>query len=192
MITAAGLIFAASMAGRSFSSIGIVIQGGCVIGVGILLDTFVVRTITVPAVAALVGRANWWPSRWGRPLRCRGRRPKSPSAVRLRAHMMYVKLRHGADRVRSSDVKAPGYSAPTDSTMITDALTPTTPNSESSILSMLHGRASLRPDDVAFTFTDYGHDPAGVAETLTWSQLSRRTMNVARDSAFTRRSVTGR
>jgi RND superfamily putative drug exporter len=65
VITAAGLIFAASMAGLLFSSIGIVVQGGFVIGVGILLDTFVVRTITVPAIAALVGRANWWPSRVG-------------------------------------------------------------------------------------------------------------------------------
>ena len=46
---------------------------------------------------------------------------------------------------------------------------------------MLHGRASLRPGDVAFTFTDYEHDPAGVSESLTWSQLSRRTMNVARE-----------
>lgn len=63
VITAAGLIFAASMAGLLFSSIGIVVQSGFVIGVGILLDTFLVRTITVPAVAALVGRANWWPSR---------------------------------------------------------------------------------------------------------------------------------
>ncbi|WP_326548446.1 RND family transporter [Mycolicibacterium sp. ND9-15] len=63
VITAAGLIFAASMAGLLFSSIGIVIQGGFVIGVGILLDTFVVRTITVPAIAALAGRANWWPTR---------------------------------------------------------------------------------------------------------------------------------
>nr|MCH9669510.1 MMPL family transporter [Actinomycetes bacterium] len=65
VITAAGLIFAASMAGLLFSSIGIVVQGGFVIGVGILLDTFVVRTITVPAIAALVGKANWWPSRVG-------------------------------------------------------------------------------------------------------------------------------
>ncbi|WKG03881.1 AMP-binding protein [Mycolicibacterium sp. HK-90] len=52
---------------------------------------------------------------------------------------------------------------------------------QSTILSMLHGRASLRPDDVAFTFTDYAADPAGVVETLTWAQLSRRTMNVARE-----------
>ena len=63
VITAAGLIFAASMCGLLFSSIGTVVQGGFVIGVGILLDTFLVRTITVPAIAALVGRANWWPGR---------------------------------------------------------------------------------------------------------------------------------
>lgn len=73
VITAAGLIFAASMAGLMFSSIGIAVQGGFVIGVGILLDTFVVRTITVPAIAALVGRANWWPSR-------PGARPSTPQA----------------------------------------------------------------------------------------------------------------
>ncbi|WP_155727461.1 MMPL family transporter, partial [Mycobacterium avium] len=63
VITAAGLIFAASMSGLLFSSIGTVVQGGVVIGVGILLDTFLVRTVTVPAIAALAGRANWWPSR---------------------------------------------------------------------------------------------------------------------------------
>ncbi|MEZ0053322.1 RND superfamily putative drug exporter [Mycobacterium sp. MAA66] len=63
VITAAGLIFAASMWGLLFSSIGTVIQGGFVIGAGILLDTFLVRTITVPAMATLVGKANWWPSR---------------------------------------------------------------------------------------------------------------------------------
>jgi RND superfamily putative drug exporter len=65
VITAAGVIFAASMCGLLFSSIGTVVQGGFVIGVGILLDTFLVRTITVPAIAALVGRANWWPSQVG-------------------------------------------------------------------------------------------------------------------------------
>src|SRR5271167_2211647 len=52
---------------------------------------------------------------------------------------------------------------------------------QSSILSMLHGRASLRPNDVAFTFTDYEKDYAGVSESLTWSQLSRQTLNVARE-----------
>lgn len=63
VITAAGLIFAASMAGLLFSSISVVVQGGFIIGVGVLLDTFLVRTVTVPAMATLVGRANWWPSK---------------------------------------------------------------------------------------------------------------------------------
>jgi RND superfamily putative drug exporter len=63
VITAAGVIFAASMCGLLFSSITTVVQGGFMIGVGVLLDTFLVRTVTVPAMAALVGRANWWPSR---------------------------------------------------------------------------------------------------------------------------------
>ncbi|MBI3691358.1 MAG: MMPL family transporter, partial [Mycolicibacterium aromaticivorans] len=53
VITAAGLIFAASMWGLLFSSIGTVVQGGFVIGAGILLDTFLVRTVTVPAMATL-------------------------------------------------------------------------------------------------------------------------------------------
>ncbi|GFG67670.1 putative membrane protein, MmpL family [Mycobacterium kubicae] len=65
VITAAGLIFVASMCGLLFSSINTVVQGGFVIGVGILLDTFLVRTITVPAIAALLGRANWWPTQVG-------------------------------------------------------------------------------------------------------------------------------
>jgi RND superfamily putative drug exporter len=64
VITSAGLIFAASMFGLTFASISTMVQIGFIIGIGILLDTFLVRTITVPAVAALVGQANWWPSRF--------------------------------------------------------------------------------------------------------------------------------
>jgi RND superfamily putative drug exporter len=64
VITAAGLIFAASMFGLLFASITTNVQIGFVVGTGILLDTFLVRTVTVPAAAVLVGRANWWPSRW--------------------------------------------------------------------------------------------------------------------------------
>src|SRR5690625_2492845 len=59
-----------------------------------------------------------------------------------------------------------------------------TPMSRSTVLSMLHGRASLRPDDVAFTFTNYDEDPAGITEALTWSQLSRRTRNTAHELGF--------
>jgi fatty acid CoA ligase FadD21 len=48
-----------------------------------------------------------------------------------------------------------------------------------SILSVLRERAGLTPDDVAFTFTDYERDWNGISESLTWSQLYRRTLNVA-------------
>ena len=67
VITAAGLIFAASMIGLQFSSITTLVQIGFIIATGILLDTFLVRTITVPAMAVLVGKANWWPSKWEPP-----------------------------------------------------------------------------------------------------------------------------
>jgi RND superfamily putative drug exporter len=63
VITSAGLIFAASMFGLTASSISNIVQTGFIIGVGLLLDTFVVRTITVPAMAVIVGNANWWPSK---------------------------------------------------------------------------------------------------------------------------------
>ena len=63
VITAAGVIFAASMFGMLFASISTLVQAGFIIGTGLLLDTFLVRTITVPAIAVLIGKANWWPSR---------------------------------------------------------------------------------------------------------------------------------
>jgi RND superfamily putative drug exporter len=69
VITSAGLIFAASMFGLLFGTIASMVQAGFIIGVGLLVDTFVVRTVTVPALAVLVGRANWWPTLRGRPPR---------------------------------------------------------------------------------------------------------------------------
>ena len=51
----------------------------------------------------------------------------------------------------------------------------------SSITTVLRERASLQPNDEAFTFIDYEHDSKGVPETLTWSQLYRRASNVARE-----------
>ncbi|OHV05373.1 hypothetical protein BKN37_05930 [Mycobacterium talmoniae] len=69
VITSAGVIFAASMFGLLFGSVDGMVQVGCIIGAGLLLDTFLVRTVTVPALAVLVGQVNWWPILWGRPHR---------------------------------------------------------------------------------------------------------------------------
>ncbi|ETA91825.1 RND family transporter [Mycobacterium intracellulare] len=63
VITSAGLIFAASMFGLMVGSVAIMIQAGLIIGCGLLLDTFVVRTLTVPAIATLLGEVSWWPQR---------------------------------------------------------------------------------------------------------------------------------
>jgi long-chain fatty acid adenylyltransferase FadD28 len=48
-----------------------------------------------------------------------------------------------------------------------------------SIPAVLRERASLQPNDTAFTYVDYEHDWDGVTESLTWSQVYRRTLNLA-------------
>jgi acyl-CoA synthetase (AMP-forming)/AMP-acid ligase II len=53
--------------------------------------------------------------------------------------------------------------------------------SGSSIPAILRERASLQPNDTAFTFVDYEQDWDGVSTSLTWAQLYRRTTNVARE-----------
>ena len=52
---------------------------------------------------------------------------------------------------------------------------------ETSVPVVLRERASLQPNDTAFTFIDYDQEWDGVAETLTWSQTYQRTLNVARE-----------
>ena len=52
---------------------------------------------------------------------------------------------------------------------------------EQSIPAMLRQCVNLHPDGTAFTFVDYEQDWDGVAETLTWLQLHRRVLNVARE-----------
>jgi RND superfamily putative drug exporter len=61
VITSAGLIFSASMFGLMVGSIATMVQMGFIIGCGLLLDTFVVRTLMVPAIATLLREASWWP-----------------------------------------------------------------------------------------------------------------------------------
>ena len=52
---------------------------------------------------------------------------------------------------------------------------------ESSIAAVLKDRAQQHPNDAAFTFVDYGVDPAGFAESLTWSQVHQRAGVVAEE-----------
>jgi len=52
---------------------------------------------------------------------------------------------------------------------------------KSPIPTLLRERASLQPDRTAFTFMDYERDGEGIPESLTWSQLYRRTINLAQE-----------
>lgn len=57
-----------------------------------------------------------------------------------------------------------------------------------SVVSLLRERAGLQPDELAFLYTDYEQDWAGVTESLTWAQLYRRTLHVAHEVTRTARS----
>ena len=61
VITSAGLIFAGTFIAMTTSPVLGLQETGLAVTFGLLLDTFVVRSLLVPAIAALLGRANWWP-----------------------------------------------------------------------------------------------------------------------------------
>jgi RND superfamily putative drug exporter len=71
-VTTAGLILGGTFAVLAFAGGGAqggsqVQQIGYGVAFGVVMDTFVVRTILVPALVARLGRWNWWPSRlWRR------------------------------------------------------------------------------------------------------------------------------
>jgi fatty acid CoA ligase FadD21 len=50
---------------------------------------------------------------------------------------------------------------------------------EASIFATLRERAGLQPDDIAYVYTDYESDWAGVKHNLTWGQVYRRSLNIA-------------
>ncbi|HEX6798050.1 MAG TPA: MMPL family transporter, partial [Ktedonobacterales bacterium] len=72
-VTSAGLILAATFAVAGFAySSDQIRQLTISIALGVLLDTFLVRTLLVPSVVALLGRWNWWPSSLSRRQRQQG------------------------------------------------------------------------------------------------------------------------
>jgi putative drug exporter of the RND superfamily len=63
VVTAAGLVFAATMASFVFNDLRVLGQIGTTIGLGLLFDTLIVRSFMTPSIAALLGRWFWWPQR---------------------------------------------------------------------------------------------------------------------------------
>jgi RND superfamily putative drug exporter len=63
VVTSAGLVFAFTMASFVFSDLRMIGQFGATVGIGLLFDTLVVRSLMTPSIAALLGRWFWWPQR---------------------------------------------------------------------------------------------------------------------------------
>jgi RND superfamily putative drug exporter len=73
-VTSAGLVlagtFAVLAASAGSGSSGTQLRAiGVGLALGILMDSFLVRTLLVPSAVALLGRWNWWPSSLSRPER---------------------------------------------------------------------------------------------------------------------------
>jgi putative drug exporter of the RND superfamily len=61
VITAAGIILAGTFATLTSAPLQVVLQVGAAIAIGVLIDTFIVRALLVPSIAAIAGRWSWWP-----------------------------------------------------------------------------------------------------------------------------------
>jgi RND superfamily putative drug exporter len=62
VITSAGLILAGTFGSMATAPLVILFQVGVAVAIGVLIDTFLVRSILVPAITMLFGERAWWPS----------------------------------------------------------------------------------------------------------------------------------
>ncbi|MGW5667609.1 MMPL family transporter [Micromonospora sp. NPDC003776] len=76
VITSAGVVLAATFGALLVLPLVPSVQMGVIVAVGILLDTFLVRSLLIPALTLDLGARTWWP---GRPSR-RPSRPTPPPA----------------------------------------------------------------------------------------------------------------
>jgi putative drug exporter of the RND superfamily len=63
VVTSAGLVFAFTMMTMAVSQLTVIGQVGTTIGLGLLFDTLIVRSLMTPSIAALLGKWFWWPQR---------------------------------------------------------------------------------------------------------------------------------
>ncbi|NTV88853.1 MAG: MMPL family transporter [Clostridiales bacterium] len=61
IITSCGIIMAGTFGAMLASSVRPILEVGFAAVVGLLMDTFIIRSITVPAIAVKFGEVNWWP-----------------------------------------------------------------------------------------------------------------------------------
>jgi RND superfamily putative drug exporter len=81
VVTSAGLVFAFTMMSMVISDLRVIGQVGTTIGLGLLVDTLVIRSFMTPSIAALMGRWFWWPQN----VRTRPKPVPWPQSARHRA-----------------------------------------------------------------------------------------------------------
>jgi RND superfamily putative drug exporter len=67
VITSAGVVLAATFAALGVIPIMFLVQLAFIVAFGVLLDTVLVRSLLVPALAYDIGPRIWWPGKLGRP-----------------------------------------------------------------------------------------------------------------------------
>ncbi|MFF0682686.1 MMPL family transporter [Streptomyces tendae] len=65
VITSAGVVLAATFAALGVIPLAFLVQIAFIVAFGVLLDTLVVRSLLVPALARDIGAVAWWPGRLG-------------------------------------------------------------------------------------------------------------------------------
>ena len=63
VITSAGLILAGTFGALMTLPLRDLFQLGFAVAIGVLMDTFITRSLLVPSLVDLLGKWNWWPSR---------------------------------------------------------------------------------------------------------------------------------
>jgi putative drug exporter of the RND superfamily len=63
VITSAGVVMAAVFRVLGVLPLIVLTQLGVIVGLGILLDTFIVRTVVIPALFMVIGPRIWWPAK---------------------------------------------------------------------------------------------------------------------------------
>ncbi len=87
-VTSAGLVLAGTFGvlavvgsgSAGAQNVRTIVDVGVGLALGVLMDTFLVRTLLVPSAAVLIGRWNWWPSRLSRAPAAGGQDRPRPAA----------------------------------------------------------------------------------------------------------------
>jgi uncharacterized membrane protein YdfJ with MMPL/SSD domain len=63
VITSAGIILAGTFSALMILPLTDLFQLSLAVAIGVIIDTFITRTLLVPALVKILGQLNWWPNK---------------------------------------------------------------------------------------------------------------------------------